>query len=87
MKLCELTILAASHSFLCELGMIVGAGTDDHELDVCVCEEVVGCAVVLCIGVVDSAVFARFDAGLVGGSFCSLQESVHFEISVWGDER
>ena len=27
-------MLAASHSFLCELGMIVGAGTDDHELDV-----------------------------------------------------
>jgi hypothetical protein len=82
-----LTVLATSHSFFGKLGMIVGAGADDHEFNVCVCEEVVGCAVMLCFGVVDGAVFARFDAGLIGRSFCALQESVNFEISVWGDER
>ena len=80
-------MLAISHRFLCELGMIVGTGADDHELDVCVCEKFVGCAVVLCIRVVDGAVFAGFDAGLVSGSFCALQERIHLEISVWGDER
>jgi hypothetical protein len=80
-------MLATSHRFLCELGMIVGTGADDHELDFWVCEEVVGCAIMLCLGVIDGAVFARFDAGLVDGGFCALQESVDFEISVWGDER
>lgn len=80
-------MLATSHGSFCKLGMVVGAGADDHELDVCVCKEVVGCAVVLCFGIVDGAVLARFDVGLVGGSFCALQESVHIKISVWGDER
>jgi hypothetical protein len=49
-------MLAASHSFLRKLGMVAGTGADDHELDVCVCEEVVGCAIMLCFGVIDSAV-------------------------------
>jgi len=80
-------MLAAPHSFLCKLGMIVGTCADYDKLDVRVCEEVVGCAVMLCLWVVDGAVLARFDASLVGGSFGALQESVHFEISVWGDER
>ena len=79
-------MLATSHSFLRELGMVVRAGADDHELDVCVCEEVVGCAVMLCFGVVDGAVLAGLDATLVSGCFCALQKSVHFEISVRGDE-
>jgi hypothetical protein len=80
-------MLAASHSFLGKLGMVVGTGADDHELDFCVGEEVVGGAVMLCIGIVDGAVLARFDAGLISGSFCALQERVHFEVSVRGDER
>ena len=80
-------MLATSHRFLGKLGMVVGTGADDHELDFCVCEEVVGGAVMLCFGIVDGAVLARFDVGLVGGSFCALQESVHIKISVWGDER
>jgi len=79
-------MLATSHGSFCKLGMVVGAGADDHKLDVCVCKEVVGCAVVLCFGIVDGAVLAGLDAGLISGCFCALQESVHFEISVWCDE-
>lgn len=79
-------MLATSHSFLCKLGMVVGTGADDHELDVWIREEVVGCAIMLRLRVIDSTVLAGLDAGLISGSFCALQEGVHLEIGVGGDE-
>lgn len=80
-------MLATSHGFLCELSMVVGTGADDHELDFCVCEEVVGRTVVLCFGIVDGTVLSRLGASFVRGSFCALQESVYLKISIWCDER
>jgi len=80
------TMLAASHSVFCELGMIVRTGANNHELDLCVCEEVVCCAIMLCFGIVDGAVLSRLDSVLISRCFCTLQESVHFKISVWRDE-
>lgn len=79
-------MLATSHGLLSKLGMIVGACAYDHELDVSICEEVAGCAIMLCVGIVDGAVLSRLDTVLVGGRLCALQKSVHLKVGVRGNE-
>ena len=83
----NLTMFATPHGFLRELCMVIGARADDDKLDVRVREEIVGGTIVFRIRVVNGAVLALLDALLVSRCFSALQESIHFEVSVWSDER
>lgn len=61
-------------------------GANHHQLNVRIGKEVIGGAVVLGIWVIDGAVRAWLDAGLVGGGFGALQESIYFQIGIGKDE-
>jgi hypothetical protein len=80
-------MFATPHSFLRELGMVVGARADDHKLDLRICEELICSAVVFCVRIIDSTVLASLDAFLISRRFGTLQESIRFQVSVRGDER
>ena len=79
-------MLARFKRLLAKVEVGIRMCTDDHKLDVGICKEVLWRTIVLCIGVVNSAMLSGLYIRLVLWRLCSLQEGDHFQIRVWEDE-
>lgn len=80
-------MLSSLQRLFSKLGVCVVSSAHNHQLDISIAKEGLGCSVVLDIGMVYSAMLATFDFRLVLWRFSSLQEGVDFEIWVREDER